>query len=52
MSLEIGVPLAMVFVSAIFLTMYHIRGARLRRQESANIHKRRDVTPPLLRPAE
>ena len=52
MSLEIGVPLATVFVSAIVLASYYMRLGKLRRQENAIIHKRRHVTPPLLRQGE
>lgn len=52
MTLEIAVPLAMLLVWVVLLTTHHLRAGRLRRQESANIHKRRDVTPPLMRPAE
>jgi len=52
MSLEIMILLAMVCVLAIILTGHHIRVDKLRRQENANIHKRRDVTPPLMRSAE
>ena len=52
MNVEIGVPLATVFVLAVVLTFHHLRVSKLRRQENAIIHKRREVTPPLLRQGE
>ena len=52
MSLEIAILLAMVFVLGAILTTHYMRVVKLRRQENANIRKRRDVTPPLMRSAE